>query len=572
VSARVRDVLSSWTRSTSGSWTSTAPTPSQTDDQRAVGLADVLSRGASIFSPDVEATPALFARSTPVNRFNFFISHSWSASRWDKYAGLLYRTSLVPAIVGMHLASLLACALCVAGVLPPMATFARDHPGDHPGEVPKGAYCLLAGTAAFVAVLLGWGRLAALAEAAGLVARRDCFVDKMCIDQANSDAKARGIDQIGRYLCNSEELLILWSPDYFLRLWCCFEVAIYLRFLQTGDGEPGALKKQSSRNIVVVPLLLAKSGFLLAAICMLGALAFHLTTFLALDSPAYGAFYNVLLFAFALCCLVPMSYFFRIVADQRRELNDQMRAFTFSEARCVSEEDRHLLHHIVSVMYQNDAGGDPAGSLRPRRVGGEPADGIARFEQHVRSRMPTVVNSVLGLPSVVPPKLLALIAGAVWLDALDTIAARAALPAALCGCAHGKALFLAATVTSALATEFGIVPLAATTSLALASMPLDSERVAYDLAVHAMGVLGPAVVLVGGNVLCKQLFQRLPNAHSIAANLLVLGVSLALTTVRRPHCGRLGACVRTSAAQVDVRPPHVISLPSPPTSTAFSSA
>jgi hypothetical protein len=140
--------------------TSTASNPSTCDDQRAVGLADVLSCGAQIFSPYLQATPALFARSRPVSRFRFFISHSWSAPRWDKYAGLLYRTSLVPAIVGLHLASLLACALFVAGVLPPMVTLEYAEQG----KEPISAYCQLFGVAAFVAVLLGWGRLAALAE------------------------------------------------------------------------------------------------------------------------------------------------------------------------------------------------------------------------------------------------------------------------------------------------------------------------------------------------------------------------------------------------------------------------
>jgi hypothetical protein len=101
----------------------------------------------------------------------------------------------------------------------------------------------------------------------------------MCINQATSDTKARGIDQIGKFLRNSEELLILWSPDYFSRLWCCFEIAMYLHFLRPGDdhlippgdGERGALKKLSSfhaaqhqRKIVLVPLSLAMSGLLIA--------------------------------------------------------------------------------------------------------------------------------------------------------------------------------------------------------------------------------------------------------------------------------------------------------------------
>jgi hypothetical protein len=61
------------------------------DDQRAVRLADAMSRGAMIFDSAVQATPAHFARSRPVLMYNFFVSHSWSASRWDKFAGLLYR-------------------------------------------------------------------------------------------------------------------------------------------------------------------------------------------------------------------------------------------------------------------------------------------------------------------------------------------------------------------------------------------------------------------------------------------------------------------------------------------------
>mmetsp|Transcript_20563 Transcript_20563/g.52183 ORF Transcript_20563/g.52183 Transcript_20563/m.52183 type:complete len:198 (-) Transcript_20563:1387-1980(-) len=150
------------------------------DDQRGVGLCAIMSRGALIFSPAVQPNPKHFASSRPVARINFFISHSWSAGRLDKYAGLLYRFNLVPALVAMHVAALAAAFGFAAGVLPPMATLACvDLPGV---RVPFGAYCQLAGTWAFVSVLIGWGRVLALVEAMGLIARTDCFVDKMCID------------------------------------------------------------------------------------------------------------------------------------------------------------------------------------------------------------------------------------------------------------------------------------------------------------------------------------------------------------------------------------------------------
>jgi hypothetical protein len=83
-SARLRDVIGFMARSSTSRL-------SLRDDQRAVGLADAMSRGAMIFDSAVQVTPALFARSRPVLMYNFFVSHSWSASRWDKFAGLLYR-------------------------------------------------------------------------------------------------------------------------------------------------------------------------------------------------------------------------------------------------------------------------------------------------------------------------------------------------------------------------------------------------------------------------------------------------------------------------------------------------
>jgi hypothetical protein len=221
-----------------------------------------------------------------------------------------------------------------------------------------------------------------------------------------------------------------------------------------------------------------------------------------------------------------------------------MRSFSFSEARSCCEEDRHLLNRIISATYRS---GDPADS-------GD-NDGIARFEEHVRSRMPTVVNSLLGLPSVLPTKLLALMGSAVWLYCLDTIAARAALPAALFGGARGKALFVVANICGMLAFSFGIVPLTATTSFALASIRL-GPKCGAELVVFAMMVIVPTAILIGGNVLCMQLFRRLPNALSILANLLVLGVALVLTTVRSPHrAGPLGTWgIRSRACVTRVGP------------------
>jgi len=535
--SRVRDVIGF----TSGAESTDERHEHALNDQRAVGLGDILSHGARIFSPDVQATPALFARSRPVDHINYFISHSWSAPRFDKYAGLLYRFNLVPALVAMHLAALASALGFVAGVLPPMATLACvDLPGV---RVPFGAYCQLAGTWAFVSVLIGWGRVLALVEAMGLIARTDCFVDKMCINQHDSDAKARGIDQIGRFLRNSEELLILWSPDYFMRLWCCFEVAVYLHFLRLGDNEPGALKRQSSaktapqqRKLEIVPLPLAMFGLLLAAIFTLGPLFFRLLM-LVYDVEGYGFWYNAIHSAFVVLSCIPMSLFFREFAAHRRELDRQLQSFTFSEARSYSEDDRSILREIISEMYnRSGAAGTGVPTVSPDD------DGIARFERQLRSHMPAVVNSLLGSPSVLPPKLLALFSSALWLFCLDGFAARASLPVAVFGGARGKVLYLASYTAYLLAFSFGIVPLMSTTMIALGiQLQRTCVTCGGELGVYALLILLPAAVFISGDSLCQFLWLQLPIALSIPANLLVLGVALALNTIRRSPCRRLGA-------------------------------
>jgi hypothetical protein len=256
---------------------------------------------------------------------------------------------------------------------------------------------------------------------------------------------------------------------------------------------------------------------------------------LAKDFARDSNIYFALFAAFALAAAVPMSVFFRTCATQRRALNRQMRSFTFSEARSFSEEDRTMLHYIISVTYQGGAGG---------------GDGIARFEQQMRSRMPAAVNRLLGPPSVIPTKLLALFGSAIWLWQLDSLASRASLPAALFGGARGQALFIAAWATSNLAVAFGVMPLTATASYALASM-LHRKRASCgaELAVYAVMSLVTSATFMGGYLLCDALFLQLPNAPCIAANLVVLGVALALTTVRPSHCGHyIGAGRRSRAS------------------------
>merc|ERR1711998_520441 len=60
---------------------------------------------------------------------------------------------------------------------------------------------------------------------------RMCFLDKVCIDQMDETRKSAGIASLGAFLGASDNFVVLFSPEYFSRLWCCYELAAF-RHLQ----------------------------------------------------------------------------------------------------------------------------------------------------------------------------------------------------------------------------------------------------------------------------------------------------------------------------------------------------
>lgn len=55
------------------------------------------------------------------------------------------------------------------------------------------------------------------------------FLDTICIAQHDEAKKKQGILGLSTFLDHSEHLTILWSRNFFSRLWCTYEVSTFLR-------------------------------------------------------------------------------------------------------------------------------------------------------------------------------------------------------------------------------------------------------------------------------------------------------------------------------------------------------
>ncbi|CAE8613134.1 unnamed protein product, partial [Polarella glacialis] len=83
-----------------------------------------------------------------------------------------------------------------------------------------GCWCMVGGWSVFWLTLFLWADVAAAFGRSGPI----IFVDKVCIDQVNSDRKVQGILAIPAWLACSGTLVAILSDELLVRLWTCFEL------------------------------------------------------------------------------------------------------------------------------------------------------------------------------------------------------------------------------------------------------------------------------------------------------------------------------------------------------------
>jgi len=253
---------------------------------------------------------------------NDFLSHDWSASAKLKFVALCVEYNSLPAAI---------IAAVVSGIvgfleifMPGMRRMAGTGlviAGDRLEVESAGYFGLMSGLLTFTFVFLFWQRIRkALAQKSIFV-----FMDKLCIHQTDAELKTKGILGLAGFIKISDRLVILWSPRYFTRLWCIYEIASWVK------------QRKPLRNIQILPL--AEAAFVSSIFLAMCILCITLVWIARLEAFMYmGTFAAVSLFTLGF----PLHIIRRAVAELRI-IDEQLSTFEFAKAQSFCCAVDHVL-------------------------------------------------------------------------------------------------------------------------------------------------------------------------------------------------------------------------------------
>lgn len=293
---------------------------------RAVSVRKVLANLGGIWANTALPTPESQARdfslSESVERIDDFISHDWGTGRWVKFLSLCHVYNGQAAVMLSVLCCLALALLIDHGPLPKPpqyqhTLYVAGNTIDHASSI----FMLPVGFVVFWLVFF-FGQSARIGVCGH---ERTSFVDKVCIDQINVEKKRSGILALAGFLCHSNRLVILWTPRYFTRLWCVFEVASWLHITGYENfGDDVAFQPVSLTMLLVVSqiavLMRSAVAALSQALCV-STIAFQVATMLPI-------------------CIMTVSPMRRSAREALR-LPEQLASFSISDSACFCCTNNH---------------------------------------------------------------------------------------------------------------------------------------------------------------------------------------------------------------------------------------
>ncbi|EER07363.1 hypothetical protein Pmar_PMAR020528 [Perkinsus marinus ATCC 50983] len=291
------------------------------DALRGVPLSDVAARWL-IFRGS-KGTSSTYNLSHPVSHLDLFISHSWAANAFWKHLSLVTAYYIYIAYIALLILSISLSIMVY--FLPSRREFVAFY-------VEIGGLMVVCFGVAFGYI---FPRLF----------RKDqvVFLDKCCISQTDIELKNIGIHHISSFLSRSDGLVILWSTDYFSRLWCVFELASFLR-----THEPG--------RVTFISIIQTKFSTLVA-LCEAAILVTMTSIDLSAVSKQIESFTPLILYLSleAVVTIIISTIVCFIFVPAKANLQAQINNFTVASAQCTLQEDRAFIRESIAKWYGSEA-------------------------------------------------------------------------------------------------------------------------------------------------------------------------------------------------------------------------
>eukprot|EP00929_Paragymnodinium_shiwhaense_P031176 TRINITY_DN17533_c0_g1_i1.p1 TRINITY_DN17533_c0_g1~~TRINITY_DN17533_c0_g1_i1.p1 ORF type:complete len:578 (-),score=39.22 TRINITY_DN17533_c0_g1_i1:246-1979(-) len=228
---------------------------------RGVELTEVMS-GFGKHWASISANPDDYELSTPTPELDAFISHDWCTPRWQKYLALSMIFNGPAACMWGVGASVVAGCLQVFMLLAcgvdSEPALALSYSLDEEGQLSRfGWSARVATLCVWLMIFVWWQRIRSFF----LRRERYVFLDKLCINQTDATLKADGVYGLAAFLRASDKFVVLWSPRYFARLWCAYELAVWSKLRGSEDviiyplGTTTIILAYSFLNLVISQLL-----------------------------------------------------------------------------------------------------------------------------------------------------------------------------------------------------------------------------------------------------------------------------------------------------------------------------
>eukprot|EP00929_Paragymnodinium_shiwhaense_P032432 TRINITY_DN17969_c0_g1_i15.p1 TRINITY_DN17969_c0_g1~~TRINITY_DN17969_c0_g1_i15.p1 ORF type:complete len:487 (+),score=14.75 TRINITY_DN17969_c0_g1_i15:679-2139(+) len=153
----------------------------------------------------------------------------------DKTFALCFAYNATAALVG---STVFAVAVTIVGLCVSWSGGRRDLPPS-PGVDAVFWFrpCVMYTPIVYFGMLFHWQTIrGVLLQRLSLVGKTLVFLDKLCINQQDEEAKQQGILGLAAFIKSSNRMVVLWSPTYFTRLWCTYELATWFRFGKKADA------------------------------------------------------------------------------------------------------------------------------------------------------------------------------------------------------------------------------------------------------------------------------------------------------------------------------------------------